>query len=34
MQRFGMYLFPCGESGDGVAAGQNLPMQLHCPNFA
>jgi hypothetical protein len=28
MQRFVMYLFPCGKSGNAVAGGQNLPMRL------
>jgi hypothetical protein len=33
-QQFGMFLFPCSKSGNAVAGGQILPMQLHCPNFA
>jgi hypothetical protein len=34
MQQLGMYLFPHGKSGNAVAAGQILPMQLHHPNIA
>jgi hypothetical protein len=33
-QKYIMYLLPCGDFGDAVAGGQNLPMQLHHPIFA
>jgi hypothetical protein len=29
-----MYLLPCGNFGNTVAGGQNLPVQLHCLIFA